>query len=147
MKVILLQDVKGQGKKGDLINTSDGYARNFLFPRKLAKEATESSITELGHQKEAERRRLQQELEDAQALAKVLAEKTVTIHAKAGAGGRLFGSVTGMDIAEGLKAQHQITVDKRKINAGDGIKAVGSTTVTVKLHPKVTAELKVSVVE
>lgn len=147
MKVILLQDVKGQGKKGDLINTSDGYARNFLFPRKLAKEATESSITELGHQKEAERRRLQQELEDAQALAKVIGEKTVTIHAKAGAGGRLFGSVTGMDIAEGLKSQHKIEVDKRKINAGDGIKAVGTTTVTVKLHPKVTAELKVSVVE
>ena len=147
MKVILLQDVKGQGKKGDLINTSDGYARNFLFPRKLAKEATTSSITELGHQKEAERKRLQQELEDAQALAKVIGEKTVVIHAKAGAGGRLFGSVTGMDIAEGLEKQHKISVEKRKINAGDGIKAIGTTNVTVKLHPKVTATLKVSVEE
>lgn len=147
MKVILLQDVKGQGKKGDLINTSDGYARNFLFPRKLAKEATASSITELGHQKEAERKRLQQELEDAQALAKVIGEKTVVIHAKAGAGGRLFGSVTGMDIAEALEKQHKISVDKRKIGAGDGIKAIGTSTVTVKLHPKVTAELKVSVEE
>lgn len=147
MKVILLQDVKGQGKKGDLINTSDGYARNFLFPRKLAKEATASSLTELTHQKEAEQKRLQQELEDAQALAKVIAEKTVTIHAKAGNGGRLFGSVTGMDIAENLQKQHQITVDKRKINAGDGIKTIGVTTVSIKLHPKVSATLKVSVEE
>lgn len=147
MKVILLQDVKGHGKKGDLVNASDGYARNFLLPKKLAKEATKSSITALSHQKESERKRLQQELDDAQALAKKLETLKVTVHAKAGSGGRLFGSVTGMDIAVALQKEHQITIDKRKINAGDGIKTVGTSTVTVKLHPKVTAQLSVCVTE
>ncbi|GIM45859.1 50S ribosomal protein L9 [Collibacillus ludicampi] len=144
MKVIFLEDVKGQGKKGEIKEVSEGYAVNFLFKKKLAVEATPANLNKLKAQAEHEKKRAAQQLEDAKRLAKVLAETVVTISTKAGEGGRVFGSVTAKQIAEALSKMN-LQVDKRKIQLDEPIKALGTTIVPVKLHPEVTAELRVHV--
>ncbi|HEY8341856.1 MAG TPA: 50S ribosomal protein L9 [Calditerricola sp.] len=146
MKVIFLKDVKGQGKKGEVKNVSDGYARNYLIPRGLAVEATESNLKTLEAQKRSEAKRKAQELAEAKALAEKLEKTTVTIAAKAGEGGRLFGAVTSKQIAEAL-AKQNLAVDKKKILLDEPIRALGTWRVPVKLHPDVTAHLVVTVVE
>ena len=145
MKVILLQDVKKIGKKGDVINTSDGYARNFLFPRKLAKEATDASLHILNNQKENERKQKLAEIEAAQKLAGELKGKEIRIAAKAGDGGRLFGAITSKDVAELIEAEYKIKVDKKKI-VMDTIKIVGGYEIEVKLYPQVSTKMKVIIV-
>lgn len=148
MKVILTQDVKSQGKKGDLINVSDGYARNFLLRQGLAKEATKQNLAELEGKNESVAYRKNQEELRAQGISERLKEITVNISAKAGAGGKLFGSVTSKDVAEALKSQFNIDIDKRKIELADGgIKALGVTTVKVNLYPKIKGEFKVNITE
>lgn len=147
MKVILLEDVKKLGKKGDLVDVSDGYARNFLFPRNLAKEATEGSLKQLKQVKDAIAKKKQKELEQAKELAKVLSNTTVTLKVKAGEQGKLFGSVTSKDISEALKKQYNIEVDRRKIELQEPIKSLGSYKVDVKLAPEVDAKLSVKIVE
>lgn len=145
MKVILNQDVKGQGKKGDIIEVSDGYARNFLFPKNLAKEATKENINVLKGQKESQEYREKKALEEAEAIKSQVDEVIVKIKAKAGDNGKLFGSVTSKEIAEELKMQHHIKLDKKKFVLPDGIKSLGTTVVDIKIHPGVVGKLKVSV--
>lgn len=145
MKVILNQDIKGQGKKGELVNVSDGYARNYLLPRKLAKEANNENLNVMHGKQESAEYRKQMELEEAQNIAEKMKEITVVIKAKAGDNGKLFGSVTSKDVAEELKMQHHIKIDKKKIVLPDGIKALGVTVVEVKLNQGVTGKVKVSV--
>ncbi len=147
MKVILTQDVKGQGKKGDLINVSDGYARNFLFPKGLAKEASKQAMNELEGKRGAEQYHKNVEEEKARNIAERMKEITVKLEAKAGAGGKLFGSITSKDVAEALKAQFKIDIDKRKIELKDGIKTCGTTEVPVRLYAGITGTFKVSVTE
>lgn len=147
MQVILTQDVKGQGKKGDLINVSDGYARNFLLPRKLATEATKENLSVLKSQKDAADYRMQQELAQAKETAAKLENVTVSLQAKSGENGKLFGSVTAKDVSEELIKQHHIKIDKKKFVLHDGIKTLGTTEVEVKVYPGVTAKLKVKVTE
>ncbi|QPA30934.1 50S ribosomal protein L9 [Thermaerobacillus caldiproteolyticus] len=147
MKVIFLKDVKGKGKKGEIKNVADGYAQNFLFKQGLAIEATPANLKALEAQKNKEKRQAEEELEKAKQLKEQLEQLTVQIFAKAGEGGRLFGSVTSKQIAEALQSQYQIKVDKRKIELDDAIRALGYTNVPVKLHPEVTATLKVHVSE
>lgn len=147
MKVILLQDVKGSGKKGDLINAADGYARNFLLPKGLAMEATAGAINNKKIQDEAKAHHAQVELEQAQAAKKELDGKTVVVKAKAGAGGKLFGSITAKEIALAMKTQYGVDVDKRKIALESEIKAFGTFSFELKLHTGVIANMKVSVQE
>ena len=146
MKMILLQDVKSIGKKGDLINASEGYAKNFLLPRKLAVEATKSNLNDYELKQKAEAKRKQEELEKAQATAKELEDK-VTIKVKTGGNGKLFGSVTNKEVAEEIVKQTRLDIDKKKVSIGDPIKMLGERTAVIKLHPKVTAEVKVKIVE
>jgi large subunit ribosomal protein L9 len=146
MKVIFLQDVKGQGKKGEIKQVSDGYAANFLIPRGLAKPANESNVKMLEHQKQAEARQKEKEKEQAQALAEKLKSTPVVLRAKAGDGGRLFGAITTKHIAEELKNM-KLDIDKRKIVLDEPIRTLGVTEVPVKLHPDVKATLRVQVVE
>jgi large subunit ribosomal protein L9 len=146
MKVVFLQDVKGQGKKGEVKEISDGYVRNFLLPKKLVSVATEGSLKGLDQQKKAEDKRKELEKQEAVALAAKLNEVTVTIRAKAGDGGRLFGAITSKQIAEALE-QAKFKVDKRKILLEDAIRTLGVTKVPVKVHPEVTATFAVHVVE
>ncbi|MFS8500467.1 MAG: 50S ribosomal protein L9 [Caldicoprobacter sp.] len=145
MKVILLQDVKGQGKQGDVVNVSDGYARNYLFPKKLAIEATEQNLKALKEKKQAEIRRKEQELSEAQKLANALSGLTVVIKARSGSEGKLFGSVTNKEIADELKKQHGMDIDRKKIVLPEPIKSTGNYAVTVKVYPEVTATLTVKV--
>ena len=146
MKVILKEDVKGQGKKGELVNVSDGYARNFLFPRNLAVPADAQAMNELRNKEEAARHRLLVEKQEAEETARRLSGKTLKLSAKAGQGGRLFGSVTTKEVAEELKRQFQVSVDKRKIEMAD-IKAIGSYEAVVKLTQGITAKMTVMVSE
>ena len=146
MKVILLQDVKGQGKKGDTVNVSDGYARNFLFPKKLAVEATNAALNDLKGKNEAFAYKKETELSEAKAMKEKLSGISVVITAKAGANGKLFGSVTNKDVAEALLNQHHVKIDKRRFEMED-IKQVGTVTVNVKLYPDVTGQLSVLVKE
>ncbi|PZD96600.1 50S ribosomal protein L9 [Paenibacillus sambharensis] len=146
MRVIFLQDVKGQGKKGEIKNVSEGYARNFLLPKGLVKEASEGNVKTLEVQSASEQKRKAKEKEDAQKLAERMGETTVVIKTKAGEGGRLFGAITSKQIAEALAAQG-FTVDKRKIELGEPIRSLGVTQVPVKLHPEVKATLKVQTTE
>ncbi len=146
MKVILLQDVKAQGKKGDLINVSDGYARNFLLPKGLAKEANKQALNEFEGKKEADQFHRNMEEEKARNIAKRMEEITVRLTAKAGSGGRLFGSITSKDVAEELKKQFKLDIDKRKMDL-DAIKTCGTVEVPVKLYPGVVGKFKVSVTE
>ena len=145
MKVILLQDIKQVGKKGDVIEASDGYARNFLFPRKLAQEASDSNMHILNNKKENERKQKLALLEAAQKLAGELKGKEITIKAKAGESGKLFGAITSKDVAELIKEQYKIEVDKKKI-VMDTIKLVGGYDIDVKLYPEVSTKMKVIIV-
>lgn len=147
MKVVLLQDVKGTGKKGEMVNVSDGYARNFLFPRQLAKEANAQALNELKNAESARQHKIEVETAQAQATADNLKEKTLKITAKAGQGGKLFGSVTSKEIAAELKRQFSIAVDKRKIVLDQDIKAFGTYNCEIKLYNGITAVLKVMVSE
>ncbi len=147
MKVILLQDVKGQGKKGQLIEASDGYARNFLLPRKLAQEATADNINTMKMNDKALQERRQKEREEAVDLAKVLKDMTLVVTAKGGGAGRLFGSVTNAEVADALEKQHKIKLDKRKIVLDEPIKSIGTYTVKCKLGYEVVAELRVEIKE
>ena len=147
MKVILLKDIKGTGKKGEIINASDGHARNYLIPRGLAKEATDGSVKELEHQNAAKVKKEEQALIEAKALADRLSQLEITFKTKAGEGGRLFGSITNKDVADQIKAKHQLDIDKKKISMDQPIRNLGTTTVTIKVYPKVSAQLKVHVLE
>lgn len=147
MQVILLKDIKGTGKKGQVINVSDGYARNFLFPRKLAKEASDGSLKDLEVHKASEAKRKSQEVEDAKQLAENMSKIVLKIKTKAGDGGRLFGSITSKDIAQELEKNHKISVDKRKIVLKNPIKTIGTTEVEIKVYPKISAKIKVEVTE
>ncbi len=146
MKVILQQDVKSLGKKGELVNTSDGYARNYLFPRNLAIEANSQAMTELKNREDSKKHKIAVETQAAKDAAAKIEGKSVKIVAKAGQGGRLFGSVTSKEIAEHIKKQYAIDIDRRKITAPD-IKAFGSYAATVKLYQGVTADFTVMVTE
>jgi large subunit ribosomal protein L9 len=146
MKVILLADVKGVGKKGEVLNASDGYARNFLFPRKLAQEATDANMNVLNLKKEAERRKKLAEIEAAQKLADELKSKEVKITAKSGESGRLFGSITSKDIADALNIQYKVNIDKKKIIA-DTIRTLGTYEVEVKIYPEVSTKISVVISE
>lgn len=145
MKVILLQDIKKVGKKGDVIEASDGYARNFLFPRKLAQEASDVNIHILNNKKENERKQKLAELEAAQKLASELKGKEITIKAKVGESGKLFGAITSKDVAELIKQQYKIEIDKKKI-VMDTIKLAGGYEIEVKLYPEVSTKMKVIIV-
>ena len=147
MKVILLQDVKGKGKKGQMLEVSDGYARNFMLPRKLAVEATADTINTMRMTDKANQEKRQREREEAFALSNQLKAITVTVKAKGGGAGRLFGSVTTQNIADALKKDHGITLDKHKIVLSDNIRNVGSYTAKCKLGYEITADLKVKVEE
>lgn len=147
MKVILLKDIKGTGKKGEIINASDGHARNYLIPRGLAKEATDGSVKELEHQNAAKVKKEEQALAEAKALAAKIDTLEVTVKTKAGEGGRLFGSITNKDIADLIKSVHNLDIDKKKIVMEHPIRNLGTSQITIKVYPKVTAQIKVHVVE
>ncbi len=147
MKVILLQDEKKLGKKGDVVEVSGGYARNYVLPKKIGVEATSKNLNDLKLQKANADKVALEQLNDAKALAAVLAEKTVEVKMKAGEGGRAFGSVSSKEIAAECKAQHGIEIDKKKIVLPEALKNFGMYEVNVKLHPQVTAVLKVHVSE
>ena len=146
MKVVLLQDVKGKGKKGELCYVSDGYARNFLFPKKLAIEADNAALNELKNREESAAHHKKEEIAAAKETAAKLDGKTVSITAKAGAGGKLFGSVTSKEIAAEIKAKLGIEIDRKKMNVAD-IKNFGEYTAEIKLYQGVTAKITVKVSE
>lgn len=147
MKVILLKDVKGQGKKGDVKKVSAGYARNYLLKNNLAVEATPGNLKQLEAQKRKLDEQAKQEKEEAIELKKALEKITVELKAKSGEGGRLFGSITNKQIADALKKEHGFKIDRRKIELGDPIKSLGVVNVPIKLHPDVQGTVKVHVVE
>lgn len=146
MKVILTKDIKGQGKKGQLVEVSDGYGRNYLLPRGLAKEATKTNINIMEGQASSAQFHKQQELNEAKELSEKMKELTVVLKAKAGANGKLFGSITSKDVSEALKMQHHIKLDKKSFVMPDGIKAMGVSEVKIKLAQGISAVLKVEVV-
>ncbi|MEX1376416.1 MAG: 50S ribosomal protein L9 [Eubacteriales bacterium] len=145
MKVILLKDVKGSGKKGDIVNVSDGYARNFLFPKGLAQEATKQNINTVEQKKAAIEHQQELELQEAKDLAASLDNKEVTIKLKAGANGKLFGSANTKDVADAVNEQLNMDIDKKKLVLKDSIKECGVYPVKIKLYPNVTASIKVNV--
>ena len=145
MQVILTQDVKGQGKKGQMVNVSDGYARIFLFPKGLALEATKSNINDLKGKKESLEYKIKTETDEAKAIAEKMTVIEVVLKAKAGDNGKLFGSITSKDVSDALTNQHHIKLDKKKFVLPDGIKSLGVTSVKVKLYTGVVGELKVRV--
>ena len=147
MKVILLQDVKGKGKKGQMLEVSDGYARNFMLPKKIAIEATPDAINTMRMNDKAAAEKAAKERAEAMEISKKLRELTVTVTAKGGGSGKLFGSVTNQEIADALKAATGITLDKRKIVIADPIKNVGTYTVTCKLGYEISAPLTVKIQE
>ncbi len=147
MKVILLEDVKNLGKKGQLVEVSDGYARNYIFAKKLGLEATSKNLNDLKLQKAHEDKLAAQRLEDAKAFAADLEKVQVVLKLKTGEGGKLFGSVSSKEIAQAAKEQFHLEIDKKKLVLPNPIRAVGTTIVPVKLHPQVTGELKVIVQE
>ena len=145
MKVILLQDVKGTGKKNQLVNVSDGYARNFLFTKKLAVEATTDNLQKLKEFNASQDLKKQKEIEAAKELAKKIEEIQIIIKAKSGETGKIFGGITNANISEELKKQHNINVDKKKIMLDEPIKLLGNYTVNMKLYEGINAKLKVNV--
>lgn len=145
MKIILLEDVKSVGKKGDLVEIKEGYARNFIIPRKLGVEATDANKNTLKLQKQNEEKIAKEQLEAAEALAADIGQMTVRMEIKGGEGGKTFGSVSSKEIAKAVADQYGKEIDKKKIQIDETIKAAGMHEVTVKLHPKVTAKLKVHV--
>lgn len=147
MKVILLQDVKAHGKKGEIVEVSDGYAKNFLFTKKLAVEANTKNLNELKLQKANDAKNAAKLLADAKEMAELLATKQVVVKLKTGEGGRTFGSISSKEIAQEAKTQQNLDIDKKKIQLDDPIKAIGTYDVSIKLHPQVTGTLKVKVEE
>lgn len=147
MEVILLKDVKGQGKKGDIVKVSNGYARNFLIPKGLAVEATEGGKKKVEEIKAAQKRKEQQQRNKAKKLCEKLSGLKVILKVKAGEKGKLFGSITGKDIAEGLEKQHGIKIDKKKIILDEPIKNIGVYKVPIKIYPEISAELEVETKE
>ncbi|TWH46590.1 MULTISPECIES: 50S ribosomal protein L9 [Sporomusa] len=144
MKVILQQEVKKLGKKGDIIEVSEGYARNYLLPQKLAIMATANNVNNANLQKVAEERKKERALDEAKLLAAQMTKITVSIPVKMGEGGRLFGSVTAKDIADALVKEHKLELDKRKIELKDALKSLGTFTVPIKLHPEVSTQIQVT---
>ena len=147
MKVILLEDVKSLGKKGQIVNVSDGYARNMLLPKKLGVEATTKNMNDLKLQKAHEEKVAQENLDAAKAFAEDLKDKQVTVTIKVGEGGRTFGSISTKEISEAVKNQLGLDIDKKKMQLATPIKELGTTMVPIKLHQKVVGELKVIVKE
>ena len=147
MKVILLQDVKSLGKKGEIVNVSDGYARNMILPKKLGVEANSKNMNDLKLQNQHAEKVAQENLEEAQALAAEIGEKQVQVKIKTGEGGKIFGSVSSKEVAAAAKEQLDLELDKKKMQMPEGLKSLGVHEVPIKLHPKVTAMLKVKVVE
>lgn len=147
MKVILQQDVKALGKKGDLVEVSDGYARNFILPKKIGVEANNANINDLKLRKANEEKIAAENLAKAQEFKKTLEDKVIAVFIKAGEGGKVFGAVTGKEIAQAAKEQYGYDIDKKKIVLKDSIKNFGTYEVPLKLHPKVTAALRVQVSE
>ena len=145
MKVILIQDIKSLGKKGQIVEINEGYARNFVLPKKLGLEATPKNLNDLKLKKQNDEKVAAENLAEAKAMAEKLAGLTVKTAVKVGEGGKTFGSVSSKEISEELEKQYNVKIDKKKIVVKDPIKAVGSYTVAVKLHPEVTGELKVTV--
>lgn len=146
MKVILQEDIKALGKKGQIIEVKEGYARNYLLPKKLAVEATQGNVKELNHQKEIKSQKAEREQQEAQKLAAKINGVTLTLKVKSGENGKLFGAVTSKDIAEGLAKLHKIDLDRRKIDLSENIKSVGDYEIKVKLHSQVSAEFKVKII-
>ncbi len=147
MEVILLQDVKALGKKGQIVKVNDGYARNFILPKKLGVEANSKNMNDLKLQKANEEKIAAEQLAAAKALAEELKDKEIVLTLKTGEGGKTFGSVSSKEIAEAAKSQLSLDIDKKKIQLKDSIKSLGVHNVAIKLHAKVTAELKVKVTE
>lgn len=147
MKVILQQDVKGKGKRGQMIEVSDGYARNYMLPRKIAVEATVDNVNTMRMNDKAQQEKRQKEREEAFAISKKMKDMVVVVRAKGGGAGRLFGSVTTQEIAEAIQKQEGINIDKRKIVLDEQIKTVGEYTVKIKLGYEINAELKLRVEE
>ena len=147
MKVILLEDVKSLGKKGELVEVNEGYARNFILKKKLGLEATARNMNDLKLKKANEEKVAKEQLEAAKVFAEELKEKVVTVSIKTGEGGRVFGSVSTKEIAAAAKTQLNLDIDKKKLNLQEPIRMVGTVIVPYKVHPKVTAELKLKVVE
>ena len=145
MKLILLEDVKSVGKKGDIVNKNDGYALNYLIPKKLAVEATKANMNDLELKKKAEEKRKKEEFEEAKKIAEQLNDKVVKVSVKAGENGKVFGSVTNKEIADALAKQTGMDIDKKKISFDAPIKMVGRRIVKIKLHPQVTVELAVEI--
>ncbi len=146
MKVILLTDIKGVGKKDQIINASDGYARNFLFPKKMAVEANKENLAKLKSQNESKAFKKETEKNEAKEIAKAIEKITLKIMVKAGENGKIFGGVTAKEIAESLKMQHSIDIDKKKILLSETIKNVGTFTIEIKLYEGIMARLKLNVV-
>ncbi|NJD02408.1 MAG: 50S ribosomal protein L9 [Ruminiclostridium sp.] len=145
MKVILKQDVKGLGRKEDMVNVSDGYARNFLFPRNIAVEASATNINVMNTKKDAEKSKKDRELAHARVLAAKVRDAVVVIKAKAGENGKLFGSITSKDIADKLKSDYKLDIDRKKIVMHDALKTLGTTELDVKLYPEVSTKLTVKI--
>lgn len=145
MKVILKQDIKGIGKKDEIHEVSDGYARNYLFPRKLAVEASASNLNAIENAKSAQSHRKEVERQEAQELAKKMGDMVVEIAVRAGENGRLYGKVTNQEVADALKAKYGMDIDKRKITV-DTVKNVGETTALIKLYPEISAKIKLNIV-
>ncbi|MBR0464810.1 MAG: 50S ribosomal protein L9 [Clostridia bacterium] len=146
MKVILLKDVQGTGKKDQIVEVSDGFGRNYLLPRKLAMEATQDTINAIERAKQAEKHRADVRRDEAEKLARALKGKTVIVSVRAGDGGRLYGSMTTQEVADALKQQHGIELDRRKIELDENVRSVGQTTVTLKLHAGISTKMIVNVV-
>lgn len=147
MKIILLKDEKKLGKKGEVIEVSEGYARNYILPKKIGVEASSGNMNDLKLQKANEEKKAKEQLEAAQALAAELESKQVVLKIKAGEGGRTFGAVSTKEIAAAVKEQHNIEIDKKKIQLPEALKNFGSYEVAIKLHPQVAGKLTVKVVE
>ena len=147
MKVILLKDVKSLGKQGELVDTKVGYARNYLFPRQLAVEATPENLANWKEENKKRDAKMEKEKAEALKLKEEIEKITLTFKAKSGESGRLFGSITSKDIADELKKQNKIKIDRRKIELEDNIKEIGSFTVVVRVYPQITADLKVEIKE
>ncbi|HHY98932.1 MAG TPA: 50S ribosomal protein L9 [Firmicutes bacterium] len=146
MKVILKQDVKNLGKQGTLVNVAEGYARNYLIPRGMAEEASDSNLKALADKKRTEDEKARRELASAQKLKSRLSEASIRIYARAGEGGKLFGSITSKDISDAIMSTVKVEVDKKKIELAEPIKSVGAYIVPVRLHPQVVANLRVEIV-
>lgn len=145
MKVILLEDVKGLGKKGDVVRAKSGHARNFLLPRKLAVEATEGNLRSLEEEKAAQDQKVEQETQEAKELAAKLENSPIELTAKAGEGGKLFGSITSKDLADALEDKYKIKIDRRKIVLAEPIRELGIREIEVRLYPGVTGSFKVNI--